>query len=426
MACTQLNLQRNSEIYFSTVDLAGGAAITAMTPQNTWRIEVLSGFALSQSAANQDITSLESGTDPDRSVQRFNTAINPTEWNFQAYVRPTGIEDLVDDSTTGNSKPVADWFLWQSLLSNAAPASGVVERSAWQAGGKFASAKTGTAGSERATSVANVAEHSPNFATATENHLYFKLDNVYYQIKKATVNSAEVDAAIDGIATTSWSGFGTNLIELAPGAAARNRAVSVFGGILDAGTSVVSNSNHVALSATASFHPWGTYNVAGVVTTAEFIKNRLSTIEIKHAPSATGTGVTYTFAVTALNFSVTNNLTYLTPEELAALNVPIGQFAGSRTVTGSLSAYLRSSDGQSAQFLRNIVNDTRTSAALTSNANLVIGGATAPFFAAVMPRVQFDFPVHAIEDVIGLSVDFLAQQSGGCAGDEITLLARRA
>ena len=40
-----LNLQRNSEVFFSTVDLINGAAVTDMMPNNTWKLEVLAGFA---------------------------------------------------------------------------------------------------------------------------------------------------------------------------------------------------------------------------------------------------------------------------------------------------------------------------------------------------------------------------------------------
>ena len=39
-----LNLQRNSEVFFSTVDIINGAALTAITPSNTWKLEVLAGF----------------------------------------------------------------------------------------------------------------------------------------------------------------------------------------------------------------------------------------------------------------------------------------------------------------------------------------------------------------------------------------------
>jgi hypothetical protein len=126
-----LNLQRNSEVFYSTVDLVNGGAVTSMTPSNTWKLEVLAGFAVTSSAATQDITSLESGTTPDRSQQRFNTAINPVDWNFQVYLRPTGVQTGAaaagTDAATnasGNVKPTADWFMWQAMVSNTAPSDG--------------------------------------------------------------------------------------------------------------------------------------------------------------------------------------------------------------------------------------------------------------------------------------------------------------
>jgi hypothetical protein len=414
----QLNLQRNTKVFMSTVDIASGATVTALTPANTWQVEILAGYAVSQAAATQDITSLESGLTPDRSQQRFNTALNPVDWNFQAYLKPTGLTKTAGGSNKaaeGNSMPCADWFMWQALMSNTAFASGSELQSTWQADGKFALGER-AAGS-------NVFQHSSNFATATEYHLYFKMDNVFYQVSNATVNQGSVDAAIDGIATTTWTGFGTNLIELRDDK--RNNAVSVFGGTLNAGTDVTANSNQYALTAEASYHPWNSYNVSGTISSASFIKNRLSTIDVKHAESASATGIDFTFPVTALSFDYNNNITYLTPEELAALNSPIGQFAGARAISGSLSAYLRGGSDNSAQFLKQIVEDGRTSSAATSNANLKIGGATAPFFAINMPRVQFELPVHAIEDVIGVSVNFLAQETTKGTGDEMTLIVEK-
>ena len=171
-----LNLQRNSEVFFSTVDLINGAAVTDMMSTNTWKVEVLAGFAVTSSSATQDITSLESGTDPDRSQQRFNTAINPVDWNFQTYLRPTGAETGAAENTTGagtsqsgNVKPVADWFMWQSMVSNTKPATGAGtaarDQSVWATPGKLQTsnvAKSTGAHSSRS-----------NFSTASENHLYF-------------------------------------------------------------------------------------------------------------------------------------------------------------------------------------------------------------------------------------------------------------
>jgi len=279
-----LNLQRNSEVFLSTVDLLNGAAVTAMTPENTWKLEVLAGFAATSSSATQDITSLESGTNPDRSQQRFNTAINPVDWNFQVYLRPTGVvtgaeADGTDAGTTqtGNVKPVADWFTWQSLVSNTKVADGTTEQSVWATGGKL----------ETTNVAAGTGSHSSrtNFSTAVENHLYFKLDNVVYQVSNATVNQATVDAGIEEIATVTWAGFGTTLKELT--STQRDNAISVFGGVLNDGSTVTANSNASEHSVTAHYHPFNQMNVAGTIGTNSFIKNRLSAIEFHHKASAT-------------------------------------------------------------------------------------------------------------------------------------------
>ena len=408
----------------STVDLVNGAAVTAMTPENTWKLEVLAGFAVTSTAATQDITSLESGTNPDRSQQRFNTAINPVDWNLQVYLRPTGVvTGAAADSTdagstqTGNVKPVADWFMWQSMVSNTKVASGVTEQSVWETGGRL----------RTVTVAAGTGSHSSrsNFSTAVENHMYFKLDNVIFQVSNATVNQATVDAGIEEIATTTWTGFGTTMKELT--GTPRDNAVSVFGGILNDGSSVTANSNASEATVTAHYHPYNQMNVAGSIGTNSFIKNRLSAIEFHHQPSAGGADVKYTFPVTALSFDYNNNITYLTPEELANLNEPIGQFTGTRAVTGSATMYLRSGDNESAQFIRNIQNDSRTASAQTSNANLIVGGATAPYVAFQLDACQFEFPAIAVEDVISMTVNFVGQETTANKGDggEVTVFAAK-
>lgn len=408
----------------STVDLVNGAAVTAMTPENTWKLEVLAGFAVTSTAATQDITSLESGINPDRSQQRFNTAINPVDWNLQVYLRPTGVETgAAADSTdagstqTGNVKPVADWFMWQSMVSNTKVASGTTEQSVWETGGRLRTVNV----------AAGTGSHSTrsNFATAVENHMYFKLDNVIFQVSNATVNQASVDAGIEEIATTTWTGFGTTMKELT--GTPRDNAISVFGGILNDGSSVTANSNASEHSVTAHYHPFNQMNVAGSIGTNSFIKNRLSAIEFHHKATASASDEKFTFPVTSLSFDYNNNITYLTPEELSALNEPIGQFTGTRAVTGSATMYLRSGDLESAGFLRNISEDSRTSSAQTSNANLIVGGASAPYVAFQLDAVQFEFPSIATEDVISMTVNFVAQETTANKGDggEVTIFAKK-
>lgn len=412
-----LNLQRNSEVFFSTVNLYDGDAFTDMTPSNTWKVEILAGYAASQSAATQDINSLESGLSPDRSSRRFKTSLNPVDWNFQTYIRPTGIQDDNDHSTSA-VMPVCDWYLWQALVSNTNvyDSGGGDPNSAWQIGGKY--------DTEKRTASGTVAAHNSNYAVAPEYNMYIKMENVIYQVKKATVNQAAVDAAIDGIATTTWTGFGTELVELT--GTTRSQAVSVFGGIInDCDNPIAANSNSTSMTRAASYHPWTTWNVNSSLTTPSFIKNRLSSLVVKHQ-TAGGAANTYTFPLTAVSFTYNNNISYLTPEELSIVNVPIGQFAGAREITGSFTAYLRGANGDSGQLFRDLAADTRPAPLKAANANLIIGGTTAPYVAFNMPSVVFDIPTHGIEDIITVTVNFKAQE-GDCGGNggEVEIFAKK-
>ena len=207
----------------------------------------------------------------------------------------------------------------------------------------------------------------------------------------------------------------------------RDNAISVFGGVLNSGSTVTANSDATEHSVTAHYHPFNQMNVAGSVGTNSFIKNRLSAIEFHHQASAGASDEKFVFPVTALSFDYNNNITYLTPEELASLNEPIGQFTGSRAVTGSATMYLRSGDLESAGFLRNISEDSRTASAQTSNANLIIGGATAPYVAFQLDAVQFEFPTIGVEDIISMTVNFVAQETTANKGDggEVTIFAAK-
>ena len=114
---------------------------------------------------------------------------------------------------------------------------------------------------------------------------------------------------------------------------------------------------------------------------------------------------------------------------MSALNEPIGQFTGTRSVTGTATMYLRTGDLESAGFLRNISEDSRTQSAQTSNANLIIGGATAgdPQVAFQLDACQFEFPSVATEDVISMSVNFMAQEPTATkgTGGELKVFARK-
>ena len=79
----------------------------------------------------------------------------------------------------------------------------------------------------------------------------------------------------------------------------------------------------------------------------------------------------------------------------------------------------------SARFLAGLVTDTRTSVASVSSANLIVGGNTAPYVNFGMPAVQFNIPTDTIEDVIGVTAEFLAQEKVRGTGDELSILVKK-
>ena len=88
--------------------------------------------------------------------------------------------------------------------------------------------------------------------------------------------------------------------------------------------------------------------------------------------------------------------------------------------------YLRTGDLESAGFLRNISEDSRTSSAQTSNANLIIGGTTAPYVAFQLDACQFEFPQIATDDVISMSVNFWTRATATKGdGGEVTIFAKK-
>lgn len=411
---SQLQLQRNSEVFYSSVDLVNTSS-TAMTPANTWKLDILSGFAVTASSATRDISRTQHGNNIDRSTSTYNIARNPVDWNFTTYLRCTGAEQpSVAGSTTtgtnnsGNVKPVADWFMWQSLISNTAPAR-TAEQSVWFGQGQISTQSTASAlGSHASRSTS---------AARPEGSLYFKLDNVIYRVANAVVDSASLNAGINEIVTVEWSGKGSDLVELQGGP--RDRAITVFGGILNSGISVAANANAAALSRQSSYHPYSTMNVAGVISSARYIKNRLSVIELGYNSN------TYSFPVTNFSLQYSNQLKYISREQLGRINNVVTGYSTDKSITGSLTMYLRPGANSSTQFLQEVRTNEILDVGATANARIYIGGRSGPYVEAYMPAVNYSYPTISTEDVMSMSVDFRAQQSAPSANDELNLIAIR-
>ena len=204
-----------------------------------------------------------------------------------------------------------------------------------------------------------------------------------YKISNCCVNEAALDFDIDGITTINWSGMGTLLQDVAaPGVT-------------------------------------GTPVTEGTADTSNFIRNRLTSLSA--VSSLGGTATTYDLVLTSGNITITNNMSYLTPETLGIVNTPLGHVTGTRSVTGSFTCYLNKEDDSSAELFNNLISNTSTVTnefALQFN----VGGSSS------RPRIEFDMnkchlevPTHSLEDVISLESSFHALPTSVEATNEVTV-----
>ena len=358
-----INLSRNTKVYFSTAVLpATGVDKSYFLASNTFEIPVLDGYSFSQSTATQEINLDEAGGTPNRGSRSFNTAINPVDWSMSTYMRPYQFNDGTDDLNSSVEK-----YLWNAFGGSAAESQGALV-SAWNDGDDGASpAEPGEFTLENSN-----AHQMQSF------HLVFEVDTVFYVVKNAAVTSAELDFSIDSIATIAWSGFGQELEEV--------------------GTTGTFGATPTPVAAANSF-----------------ITNKLSTITLVEVGSTGGASPqTFDVPVTGGSMSLENNITYLTPEELGTVNKPLSSyFAGSRAVSGSLNAYLRSGAGadNTGALMKSLTANTETENHYKLVVN--IGGTSGNHVVATMPAVQLQIPSVDVADVIGTTISFVAQGSTG-------------
>jgi hypothetical protein len=222
-------------------------------------------------------------------------------------------------------------------------------------------------------------------------------DQNVFLLDDCSLNTATIDFGIDAIASIQWSGQARTIRRLA----APTDAGNTWSGTL-----------------TGSYVP--------KVTTAPFIANKLSTVSLvskignygsapNWAGAADGTGKTYQMPLTGGSITLTNNITYLTPAYMGAINQPITYFTGSRSVTGSLTAYLRTGTGSgtnnySANLFSDLIAQVNTDSDPEFYLQVEIGGASNNVKVELaMPGAVLTIPTINAESVITTTVNFTAQ-----------------
>jgi hypothetical protein len=379
-----INLLRNSKVYFTTnVETAdpniGKIKTTDFEESNTFEIQVLDDLAFNQTTAVETIAVNETGTAPIRGQRTFNTALNPVDFNFTTYMRP------YDDATKVSCE---ESVLWNAMFG-VDPIGGTSP--AWT---------NGLTGSNPAVCVLT----NSNKHQLQRFGIIVVFDQNTFLLHDCSLNTATIDFGIDAIASIQWSGQARSIERIA----SPTDSSGEWTGSLS--------------SATA-----GDPSYTAKITTAPFIANKLSTIQLvekigAHAggpthdgsPNTTAGLKSYKMPLTGGSITLTNNITYLTPAYMGAINQPITYFTGSRSITGSLTAYLRTGSGgnyYSADLFSDLINQVNTDSDPEFYLEVRIGGETANTTRVFleMPGVVLTIPTINAESVITTTVNFTAQ-----------------
>jgi len=388
---TKLYFSRDTKVY------AHVPMSSATTKNMYFELPVLDGFSFSQAMNTSEITLNEaqdtSGVSR-RGRSMFNDSFAPVEWSFSTYMSPFthNAAGTIDGVTIGSSIGT----------TGAAHATDNTVCEVSSALWAMFFGQTVDAGLTEGTTNLAIVQSGANKATIGVFDLYFVLgasqasnrnyqigatasSQLIYKIEGCSINEASFDFDLDGIATVNWSGNGKI--------------------ITDTG---------------ANFNRQGQTDTVyeGVANTTGFIRNRVSDLTITGDPS--GSTITYATTLTGGNITMSNNLTYLTPETLGVVNQPLGHVTGSKSIGGNFTCYLDSQSGNpSAELYEDLVEattDIQNSFSLTFD----IGASVAPYCKIEMPRCHLEVPTHSIEEVISMETNFHALPQDFDETNEIT------
>ncbi len=243
----------------------------------------------------------------------------------------------------------------------------------------------------------------------------------------ATLSAYDVAAAFAGIAlggsgTSSNGTYGTNGLSNYYTLAADGAVVR----FVASGTGDVTPNLSVSSGATL-VNTAGGSEVADVAkaknVTARYITNKLSTLVLNDGINDfinTGTpGTTYSVALTGGQITFNNNLTYLTPANLATVNLPITYFTGTRAITGNVTAYLKTGTNETAKLLKDMLLAASTTVDPKYTINVQLGGPSTNLTGVEikLPAAMLQIPQINTAQVISTTINFTAQGYSGSTYD---------
>jgi hypothetical protein len=222
--------------------------------------------------------------------------------------------------------------------------------------------------------------------------MLFLVDNVMYAVDNASLGQVTIDFGLDAIATAQWTGQAT--------------ALRQFGIDLTALAGVFGNGSTANTGS-------GAYLAAG--TTGKYITNKISTITLK-AVKAIGNSVTagkeYLVPITGGSITVNNNINYITPAILGVVNTPVTYYTGTRAISGTVTAYLRTGSAvESGKLLSDLLAEATTTTEPMFSLSMNIGGVTStnPRVIIDMPSISLGIPTIDVQQVVSTTINFTAQ-----------------
>jgi hypothetical protein len=458
-----LNLVRNSKVFFTTnvntttgVILAAGAGVNPFSSTNTQEIQVLDGFTFSQNVNAETITITEAGSSPVRGQRSFNTSLAPVDFSFSTYLRPrnqstkitaeesvlwnallsdqaittpvsltavsgvtlaaTGIVTIAGTAISGTLPAVGDVITLSGITGTTSVtgqekyicSAGVVTASAvggvtiqlYNHAAVAATATLGTASTVKYSKSSWVESNSTfsqaSAGTSEKNQLQkfgllFLVDNVLYAVDNCALNQVTVDFGLDSIATAQWTGQATALRQFSTAVTATGGAFS-NGTTTDVGTSAAYQAKDTA---------------------AQYITNKLSTVTLT-AVKALGNSIAaadaYVIPITGGSFTLNNNINYITPANLGIVNAPVTYYTGTRAITGTLNAYLRTGTvKETGELLADLLAESGTTVEPMFALSINIGGAGSTRVTLEMPSITLGIPAIDVQQIVSTTINFTAQ-----------------
>jgi hypothetical protein len=157
---------------------------------------------------------------------------------------------------------------------------------------------------------------------------------------------------------------------------------------------------------------------------APFITNKLSTVNFKTLNSlGSAAPTTYSIALTGGSLTINNNITYITPANLGIVNVPAVYYTGTRSITGTMNAYLKTGTGagSTGQLLQDMLNAATASIEPMAALTISVGGSADTVNRVVldMPAVTFSIPTIDVQQIVSTAINFTAEGSAPSAGTNL-------